>query len=214
MPNNSKGTQRVRVKVQKSRAKEPKKVEIKTNEAVIEMFLAHYIETGSATLAAKHVRPDIESPKVWGHRLLQMPSVQLQLARKREAITAGIEWRVADSLRELVGVAMTDPIQAVIDVTAEVDASNDSAHEWWSQIPEDVRRCIKKISFMQVQKKEFEQELAIKAVEFYDRLAAIDMLNKHKGFYEADNSQKGDAVALLLASLQAKNSGAKLAVKH
>jgi phage terminase small subunit len=166
-------------------------------------FVLEYVRTGSpiqAARAAGKTECSNETASQFAYMTLRRPEVKLEIERASELITQKIEWQIEDSMRELVAVAMHDFTDVYEDVKTGklVDVE---------QIPAQVRRCIKRIEMGTLLDIKTKKETPyIKKIEFYDRMAAIEMLNKHKGFYKEDNEQKVDALSLLLESIQREGS--------
>jgi phage terminase small subunit len=169
-----------------------------------QLFLAEYMKDGNGRRAAEAVGKSPATARVWAYKTLSKPAVKLELARMRDKVMGSITWEIQDSLRELASIAMFDLADFYEDLAKGRIHNIDD-------IPPEVRRCIKKIE-MGVFGEGEKAERFVKKVEFYDRMAAIDQLNKHKGFYKADNEQKSDAVAQLIALVQAQQ-GTALAVR-
>lgn len=165
-----------------------------------QIFVAEYFKDGNGSRAAKAAGKAESSAGKWANTMLQRPAIKLALARLRDEAVGKAKWEVADSLRELATIAMFDYSDFFDDLAKGKIRSPED-------IPPEVRRCVREVEMGSVA-----GTLFVKKVKFYDRMGAIDMLNKHKGFYKADNEQKTDAVSQLIALLQTKQ-GAGLAVR-
>lgn len=161
-----------------------------------QIFVAEYFKDGNGVRAAKAAGKADSSAGKWAHTMLQRPQIKLALARLRDESIGKIKWEIEDSLRELAGVAMFDYSDFFDDLAKGKIRSADD-------IPPEVRRCVREIEMGSTP----DGKVFVKKVRFYDRMQAIDMLNKHKGFYQADNSQKADGVAQLVTLLQARQGG-------
>jgi phage terminase small subunit len=169
-----------------------------------QLFVAEYFRNGNGKQAAIKAGIAESGATGWAHKMLARPGIRLALARMRDEVVSEIKWEAKDSLRELSAIAMFDLSDFFSDLASGKMRSLDD-------IPEEIRRCIKKVEFDAELDEDKKPLIFVKKVEFYDRLTAIDMLNKHKGFYEKDNEQKSNAVSDLIRLLQNKQ-GAGLEV--
>jgi phage terminase small subunit len=189
--------------------------------ATVAKFIEYYWQWNHATKAAMAAGIAQSNARRWASLTLQLPAVQLALSRRRSELMQSTDWQTKDSLRELINVAMVDPVAVTENLqkafNTTISQSDDGSFSveagtlTLDDIPPEVRRCVKKMK-QGVAGIGEQRMIYIESIEFYDRLHAIEMLSKHIGFYEKDNEQKADAVALLLASLQTKNEGGKLVV--
>jgi phage terminase small subunit len=170
-----------------------------------QLFVAEYFRTGKGKQSAMTAGIAESGASGWAYKMLARPGIRIALARMRDEVVSDIKWEAKDSLRELSSIAMFDLNDFFDDLAA-------GKMRKVEDIPEEIRRCIKKVEFGCKLDLENGPQIYVKKVEFYDRLSAIDMLNKHKGFYEKDNEQKSNAVSDLIQFLQNKQ-GAGLAVK-
>jgi phage terminase small subunit len=179
------------------------------------LFCVEYVKDGKAARAYVAAGFAERSASSSSSIKLSKPEIQAKIAELRKEnqarISTEILWDKTDSARELKEMVMFDATKFFQDLE---DGQVKSADE----IPPEIRRCIQSIQWgVNVDRGQRGEETIvtkyIKSVKFYSRLDALDQLNKHIGFYEVDNSQKGGAVKDLIDELNRRSSGATLPVK-
>lgn len=192
--------------------------------ARVEKFIEFYWQWNKAKQAAIAAGVPEAHAQAWAHHTLALPAVQLALSRKRAALVKSSDWSADDSIRELIGVAMVDPIAAMASLSEALRSpppAPDAAgvvvlppgRITLDDIPTEVRRCIKKLK-MGVAGLGPDRLVYVDSIEFYSRIDAIKELNLHIGFYKKDNEQKADAMGLFLSAMQKKHEGGDLVARE
>ncbi len=159
------------------------------------LFAEHYVANGyngqRAAIAAKY---GVKGAKVQANRLLTNVNVKAYV----------------DALARI----NSDSIKVDIDMQLK-------RLSWLQQA--DIRHYIyfdgKSIKFKPFDQLTDEQAFAIKGIKntrhgieliLHDKAWSVDMINKHLGFYEKDNGQKGEALAAAVAVLLPDNGRGKV----
>lgn len=164
---------------------EIKRISEQDEQIVNEYFLNGYNKT-KAVLA---VRPDMDyfnASKHWA-MIKQRPSFQKLMDEKRARLTAATDVRQEQILRELIQFAYSDARDYIALTPQEI-----------KELPPDVGRCIQsyKHKSRTFYDKDIKQHVTEHIIEIrlVDKLNAIKEINKHIGFYDADNRQKRQTI--------------------
>lgn len=159
-----------------------------------DLFCREYIVDFSCTQAAIRANYSEKSADTYGSEMLKRPKIRARvselLAERRT------EYEVSEERlkREIARIAFSD-ITELIDVL--LSGRNQVTMKSLADIPKKYRAAIRS----------FENTKYGVKVTFHDKMQALDMLNKHLGLYEKDNSQKQRAgVAIYLPDNGRKDS--------
>jgi len=118
------------------------------------------------------------------------PDNQAYIKDKRQALKQLTNIENEHILRELISWAYGDATEFVGLTSEEV-----------KQLPADVKRCIQgiKIKTRTYYDKQIKEEVTEESIEIklIDKTKAVEMINKHIGFYSEDNRQKGSNINVL-----------------
>ncbi|TJY38203.1 terminase small subunit [Pontimicrobium aquaticum] len=117
---------------------------------------------------------------------------------KREALRSSVSIKNEDILKELINWAYSDITDYILLTPSEL-----------KQLPEDLKRCIqsatyKKKKYVTRQGEEVEEE--VMTVKLVDKSKALEMINKHLGFYLEDNKQKSNPINIERLSVDTLNA--------
>jgi hypothetical protein len=143
-----------------------------------------YVNGFNQYKAVKKFRPDITDSvaSAYYNTLVKKETSKQYLAEKFAMLRAETGIRSIQVLRELMQLSYSD-ITDYIDLTSKE----------LKELPPDLRRCIGSIEEKTKSYKDRSGKMVKETtykIRLIDKLKAMDMLNKHIGFYEADNSQK------------------------
>jgi phage terminase small subunit len=130
---------------------------------------------------------------VAGAKLVAKGKVSVRVAELREKAAKRAEITAADVLTEAAQIAFSD-IRKLFDENGNLK----SIHE----LDDDTAASIAAIEY---------GPLGVVKIKFWDKNAALEKLFKHLGLFKADNKQRGDAVAELLAAIDGRST--RLTVK-
>lgn len=126
-------------------------------------------------------------------RLQSLPEMKAYIAEKHEAAAKVIESTHEGILKELQNWVQSD-------ITETINLSAEQIKE----LPVEVRRLITK--FKKYSRNFYDKEGNLTGTEettelhFVSKERAIDMINKHLGFYEADNKQKVNEITIFASN--------------
>lgn len=163
-----------------------------------ERFCLEYMVDLNATQAAIRAGYSAKSAEVDGCRLLRNAKVRRKIEALKMERQARTEIRADDVLRALYAIATVDPA-AVFDAGGKLKP----IHE----IPEHVRKCLASVETDEL----FEGKGAdrehigrTRKIRFWDKPKALELLCKHLGLFEKDNSQQGATLTDIMAMVMAK----------
>jgi phage terminase small subunit len=113
---------------------------------------------------------------------------QEYIQRKRNQLKRKTEVRNENILRELIN-------WSYVDITDFIGLTKEDI----KKLPDDVRRCIQSFKVTKRTYKDRggqERTDEVIEVKLIDKTKAIEMINKHIGFYELDNKQKASKINL------------------
>lgn len=147
-----------------------------------EQIIDQYFVNGfNGTLAVKQIRPELSDnvASATFSRLMNNPGAQEYLKEKQARLKALTEIRTEAILREIINFAYSDA-STFIGLTPEEI----------KELPIEVRRCIASFKTKDHYDKHGSHIGTTTEVKLVDKLKAIEMINKHIGFYSEDNKQK------------------------
>jgi len=147
-----------------------------------ERFSQEYVIDLNATQAAIRAGYSPRTAKIQASRLLTNVNVQKRIAELKKGVSDQLEISHQDVLKRLAKWVDSDITQVLGLSVDEVKA-----------LPEDVRKLIKSFKYRSKTYAQGESIITEDFVEctFIDKETAQGMINKHLGFYEVDNKQKG-----------------------
>lgn len=164
-----------------------------------EKFADSYLLSFSATKAAIAAGYSAKTATQSGYKLLRRPDVQQYLSERRATLAASTGVTLERVVAELSRVAFAD-LRDVIDWGARaVKVSDALTIDMAFAEPKDSDTLSPDVAAAVA---EVSQGKAGFKVKLHNKTNALDMLMKHLGGYERDNSQKGDAIARLIEAAQ------------
>lgn len=147
-----------------------------------ERFSQEYVIDLNATQAAIRAGYSPKTAKIQASRLLTNVNVQKRIAELKKGVSDKLEISHQDVLKRLAKWVDSDITQVLGLSADEVKA-----------LPEEVRKLIKSFKYRSKTYTQGESIITEDFVEctFVDKETAQGMINKHVGFYEVDNKQKG-----------------------
>jgi phage terminase small subunit len=143
-------------------------------------FCKEYLVDLNASGAAKRAGYSKSTAGSIGHELLKKPEIDLKIKEYMEKRSKKVEITTENVLEKLKTVLETDVIELC---TMNKDDL--------SELPLEVRQMV-------VGYKETPTEHgSIVELKFFDKHKAIEMINRHIGFYETDNKQKTERPIIL-----------------
>lgn len=144
-------------------------------------FIDEYLIDCNATQAAIRAGYSEKTAKEQGCQNLAKLNVEISEAKKVLADKTGIT--AEEILKELKNFAYSDITETILLSTEEI-----------KELPPEIRRLItgyKKVSSRVDKNSDWEEERV--ELKFVDKMKAIEMINRHIGFYEKDNLQSSTA---------------------
>lgn len=151
-----------------------------------EAFVAEYLVDLNATQAAKRAGYSAKTARQAGAENLSKPAVADAIAKAKMARLSRVEINGDDVLARLDQIAHADIRKIFTPGGALLPP-----HEW----PDDVAYAIAGFEVVTVSKGEGEVEHVAK-IKWSDRKGYLEMLGKHTGIFEKDNSQKQTIVRI------------------
>lgn len=144
-------------------------------------FCEEYLIDLNATQASIRSGYSKDSAKEIGYENLTKPHIQRYVQELKVQRSEKVEVTANEVLRRLRDFAYGD-----ITKTMTLDINE------FEDLPDEVRLCINKFKTFTRSYDVGEETIKETTVEvwFIDKLKAFEMINKHIGFYEADNKQK------------------------
>ena len=142
-------------------------------------FCEEYLIDLNATQAAIRAGYSKNTAAEIGCENLIKPNIQKYIEERKADRAKRTELSQDEVLKELKNFAFSDITETILLSSEQI-----------KELPENVRRLIvsyKKVSKRFGEDQEFEEESV--ELKFVDKMKAFEMLNKHIGFYEADNEQ-------------------------
>jgi len=170
-----------------------------TNEIVAKAELdkliidEYYLNGFNRFKAVEKYRPEITGPsaRTYYTVMAKLKDNRVYIAEKIERLRADTQISGVHVLRELINFSFSD-------ITDYINLSASQLQD----LPPDVRRCIhsferKKVRYLPrgAEKGEEVEEETIK-IKLFDKLNALEKINKHIGFYSEDNRQKAANINL------------------
>jgi len=162
------------------------------NEAHREILDTYYTNGFNIRQAVLSVNPELSnnSASVTGNYIMNHLDNKAYIQEKRQALRELTNIENEHILRELINWAYSDATQFICLSKEEV-----------KELPSDIKRSIQSIKIKtrtyydkQIKKEVTEEQLEIKMV---DKVKSVDLINKHIGFYNEDNRQKGANINVL-----------------
>jgi len=128
--------------------------------------------------------------------IFDLPEIKKYILSKQKKALEYSELKHQDILKELEGFAMLDITQIVyVGETENIEISKDKKGVEKKTITKSYGVKIRDFNELtDIQKRSITSIKQVKDgihITFYDKKDAFEMINKHKGFYEKDNKQKG-----------------------
>ena len=160
------------------------KVERSMQDVDLQIIDEFYTNGFNGYKAVQAILPDKtrSAASHYWYRLNQKKDVQKAIAEKRARLRAMADIEQEQILRELLQWVYSDATDFITLKPEEI-----------KELPADVRRCIQ--SFKHKKKTYFDKSIGTQVTEEYielrlvDKATAIKEINKHIGFYGADNKQ-------------------------
>lgn len=146
-------------------------------------FCEEYIVDLNGTQAAIRAGYSESGAATEGARLLINANTQQYLQELKRIRSEKVEVTALDVLRELKNFIYSDITQVMELSFKEV-----------KELPEDVRRLI--ASFEKSESEYKGVTTTTYKIKFINKMKAFEMLNKHIGFYDADNQQKKSNITI------------------
>lgn len=170
-------------------------------EARHQKFADSYLINFNATKAAIDAGYSEATAGQTGYKLLRREDIQQYLAERRAALSASTGVTLERTIAELARVAFADmrdvldwgvkPVQVADNL--EIDMAYAEPKNSASLSP-DVAAAVAEVN----------QGKAGFKIKLHSKTNALDMLMKHLGGYERDNTQKVDAITRLIESAQGR----------
>ena len=141
-----------------------------------EAFCKEYLVDLNATKAAIHAGYSEHTAMEQGSRLLSYVKVHEKIASLKEKRSEKVEMKAEDVLRELKNWCLYDATEFFVGSMDEIKS-----------LPIEVRRLI--TGFKQKKDRDGNETWEL---TFVSKERAMEMINRHIGFYEKDNKQKGN----------------------
>jgi len=160
-----------------------------SHRATIDEYYTNGFNIRKAVLT---INPELSlnSASVTGNYIMNHESNKSYITEKRQALKQLTNIENEHILRELISWAYGDATEFVGLTSDEV-----------KQLPADVKRCIQgiKIKTRTYYDKQIKEEVTEESIEIklIDKTKAVEMINKHIGFYSEDNRQKGSNINVL-----------------
>lgn len=165
------------------------------------LIIDEYFSNGmNGTKAVQEYRPDItyQTARVVWNQIQNTEHGKKYINEKRQRLRATTAIAGEQIARALLTYASSDAT-AYIGLTAEE----------LKALPNEIKQCIQAIkinkkTFKDRQGRDVTEETI--SVRIVDKLKAIDMINKHIGFYSGDNAQKHGATKAVSKVLEGANT--------
>lgn len=164
-------------------------------------FADSYLLSFNATKAAIDVGYSSATAGQTGYKLLRREDVQQYLAERRIALATSTGVTLERTVAELARVAFADLRDVVEWGTRAVKVSDALTVDMAFAEPKDSDTLSPDAAAAVA---EVSQGKAGFKVKLHNKTNALDMLMKHLGGYERDNTQKGDAIARLVEAAQGR----------
>ena len=162
------------------------------NEAHRSTIDEYYTNGFNGRKAVLSINPELSlnSASTTYDYIFNHPDNQAYIKDKRQALKQLTNIENEHILRELISWAYGDATEFVGLTSEEV-----------KQLPADVKRCIQgiKIKTRTYYDKQIKEEVTEESIEIklIDKTKAVEMINKHIGFYSEDNKQKKTNINVL-----------------
>lgn len=129
------------------------------------------------------------------YALVKTPENKAYIVDKITTLRASVQIKAIHVLRELINFSYSDITDYLNLSIVELKA-----------LPGDLRRCIQSFEITKTSylprgaKKGEEVEQTTVKIKLFDKIKALEMINKHIGFYSADNKQKAVKIDLSKAT--------------
>jgi len=162
------------------------------NEAHRATINEYYCNGFNKRKAVHSINPElsVNSANVTGSYIFNHPDNESYIRQKQHELRELTDIQNEHILRELINWAYSDATQFICLTKEEV-----------KELPSDIKRSIQSIKIKtrtyydkQIKEEVTEETLEIKMV---DKTKAVEMINKHIGFYSEDNKQRGSNVNIL-----------------
>jgi phage terminase small subunit len=161
------------------------------------VFVEAYIANGgNATEAAKTAGYSNKTARQQAARLLSDVAIKAAISSRAAAVANKYELTTELAARSIVQELSFDPAKLYRE-----DGSLKSILE----LDEDTRMALTSVEFEQMGSED--GPVYVRKIKWASRASARDHLMKHLGMFEADNRQKGAALADILNSLDGKDTG-------
>jgi len=159
----------------------PKKTTDKPLTDKQEEFCQQYLIDLNATQAAIRAGYSEKTAQQIGTENLSKPVIQARIGELKAYRAEIVSVSQQEVLRELKNFFYSD-------ITDTINLSPQEVKE----LPEDIRRMISSYKHTKRKVGDSEEGVIEESVElkFYDKLKVAEMINRHIGFYEEDNSQR------------------------
>ncbi len=167
----------------------------RTKEKYERIFDEWFINGFNGTQAYKKFYPRVkdETAKVNFSKIYALPEMKAYIKVKHEEAA-----RIIQATHEGILQELKNWIEA--DITETINLSPEQIKE----LPVEIRRLITKykVTSKSIYSKEGNLVSTIETIElhFVSKERAIDMINKHLGFYEADNNQKSNDIHIFASN--------------
>lgn len=167
-------------------------IELTPSQAVIEEYKSiidlYFLNGYNGAKAVREHRPDIThgTAKVLFSTLSKKQEVKEYINKKRQQLRATTAIQGEQILKELLQYAYSDATDYIGLSIKEIKS-----------LPAEVRRSLQNIKHRKREYRDKNNNLVTEEVievRLVDKLAAIDKINKHIGFYSEDNRQKANNI--------------------
>lgn len=168
-------------------------------DARIQKFADSYLLSFNATKAALDAGYSKASAAQTGYKLLRREDVQRYLAERRAELAASTGVTLERTVAEIARVAFADMRDVMQWGTRDVDVSDTLTVPMAFAEPKDSNELSPDVAAAVAEVSQGKTGFKIK---LHSKTNALDMLMKHLGGYERDNSQKVDAITRLIEAAQ------------
>jgi len=170
-----------------------KEVMNEEHKLIIDEYFANGFNGGDAV---RKYRPDLAkgSSAVIFNRIISSPQNLSYIGEKKQALRASVVVKQEHVLHELLNWLRSDATDFLGLTSKEI-----------KELPKEVKRCIQSIQTRITTDKNGNkvENLTVKLV---DKVKAIEMINKHIDFYNADNQSKKQTIDLSSATPEQLNT--------
>jgi phage terminase small subunit len=144
-----------------------------------ELFCQKYVMCYNAKIAYHEVHPDVVKNSAYslGWRMLQRDDIKARITELKNEISKEAQLENVDILNRLKNYLDAD-------LTEFMELTPDEV----KKLPVELRTMVTK--FETTERGSGENVTKTIKLEFFDKKTAMEMINKHVGFYEKDNKQK------------------------